>query len=215
MEKTVLCFGDSNTWGYIPATGGRYDESTRWPRRLARTLGEGFYVVEEGLNGRTTAFEDPIEGGRNGRKALEGCLMTHSPVDLFVVMLGTNDTKKFLNLTPYMIARGLESIIMEAKQPQYGRDGRPPAILVVSPVRILAEGLAEHDREYFDDTSVAKADSLCGWYGQIARQYECGFMNAADFAKPSLEDGIHMDPEGHALLADAMARRIREMLAGR
>lgn len=208
MEKTILCYGDSNTWGYVPQTGDRYDGNTRWPRRMADKLGHEYYVVEAGLNGRTTAFDDPIESNRNGRKSLEVCLLSHSPIDLFIVMLGTNDTKSFLHLTPYMIAKGLESIVAEAGRAQYGRGGQPPKILVVSPIHISAAGLNEHMREYFDQASEIKARALAGVYRQLAQQYGCAFMDAAQYASPSLIDGIHMEPEGHSMLGDAAARAV-------
>ena len=213
MEKTILCYGDSNTWGYVPDTGERFDELTRWPRRLASQLGQGYYVVEAGLNGRTTAFDDPIEAGRNGLMALNTYLSTHCPIDLIIVMLGTNDTKKFLNLPPYMISRGLESIIMQARQAQYGRNGQLPKLLIVSPVSIGVSGLNDHISEYFDATSAEKANQLKNWYSQLAEQYGCGFLDAAAVAKPSLEDGIHLEAEGHALLAETLAQKIRALLA--
>ncbi len=212
MEKTILCYGDSNTWGYAAGTGERFDEKTRWPRRLASLLGDGYYVVEAGLNGRTTAFDDPIEPGRNGLMTLNTYLMTHCPIDLVLVMLGTNDTKKFLNLTPYMIAKGLESIIIQARQAAYGKNGQPPKLLIVSPVSISVPGLNGQIGEYFDSTSAEKANQLNNWYDQLAEQYGCGFLDAATVAKPSLEDGIHLEPEGHAALAVTLAQRISAML---
>lgn len=208
MEKTILCYGDSNTWGYVPLTGNRYDGNTRWPRRMANILGNGYHVVEEGLNGRTTAFDDPIEPYRNGRRSLEISLLTHSPIDLFIVMLGTNDTKYFLHLTPYMIARGLESIVEEASRVQYGRNSQPPKILVVSPIHISVKGLNDHAREYFDETSEKKTQALAPGYRQIAQQYGCAFMDAAEFAQPNLNEGIHLEPEGHRSLADAAAKAV-------
>lgn len=211
-EKTILCYGDSNTWGYIPQEGGRYDKDTRWPRCLAGLLGEGYYVTEQGLNGRTTAFDDPIEPYRNGRKTLEVSLLMHSPIDLFIVMLGTNDTKHFLNLTSYMIGKGLESIVEEAGRAQYGRDGQPPKILVVSPIQISAEGLNDQMREYFDEASEKKAQGLSEIYRQVAQQYGCAFLNAAQYAKPSMRDGIHMEVEDQRALAAAAAKMVRQIL---
>ncbi len=212
MEKTILCYGDSNTWGYGPKDGDRYDGNTRWARRMAGILGDGYYVVEEGLNGRTTAFDDPIEPYRNGRKSLEVCLMTHSPVDLFVMMLGTNDTKSFLHLTPYMIGKGLESVVEEAGRAKYGHGGQPPKILVVSPIHISAKGLNDQMQEYFDEASEKKAQALAEIYRKVAQQYGCAFMDAAQYAKPSMRDGIHMEPEDHLALASAAAEAVRQIL---
>ncbi|NLT98398.1 MAG: SGNH/GDSL hydrolase family protein [Christensenellaceae bacterium] len=211
MQKTVLCYGDSNTWGYNPVDGGRFPRDVRWPGVLAQKLGSGYYVIEEGLNGRTTAFDDPIEPFRNGRKALDVCLLTHSPIDLFVVMLGTNDTKPFHGLTPFMIAKGLEFIVMEAGKAEYGPAGQPPKILVVSPIAVEVAGLDDNMRNYFDETSAKKAAELPARYREVAKQYGCGFLDASQYAKPSV-DGIHLGPEGHAALADAVAEAVKTML---
>ena len=95
--KTILCYGDSNTWGCIPLTGAqpprRYGPAQRWPGVLRRELGDGFGIVEEGLNGRTTVWDDPLEPYRSGKELLVPCLLTHQPIDLVIVMLGTNDLK--------------------------------------------------------------------------------------------------------------------------
>jgi lysophospholipase L1-like esterase len=211
MEKTILCFGDSNTWGYNPVNGERFGRDVRWPGRLAGLLGSGYYVAEEGLNGRTTAFDDPIEPFRNGRKALDVCLLTHNPIDLFVVMLGTNDTKPFHYLTPFMIAKGLESLVMEAGRAQYGRAGQPPRILVISPIAVDAVGFDDMMPNYFDETSAEKASGLCARFSQVAQQYGCGFLDASQYAGPST-DGIHLGPEGHAALAAAVAEAVLSML---
>jgi lysophospholipase L1-like esterase len=108
--KTVLCFGDSNTWGCMPLTGPepprRYGPSRRWPGVLRRELGDGHWVVEEGLNGRTTVWDDALEPHRNGRDLLLPSLLTHQPVDLVIVMLGTNDLKRRFGLGARDIAAG-------------------------------------------------------------------------------------------------------------
>jgi lysophospholipase L1-like esterase len=211
MEKTIVCFGDSNTWGYNPANAERFGRDVRWTGRLAETLGNGYYVVEEGLNGRTTAFDDPIEPFRNGRKALDVCLLTHHPIDLFVVMLGTNDTKKFHYLTPFMMAKGLESLLMEVARGPYGRTGQPPKILVVSPVAVDTAGFDDLMSEYFDESSSVKASELSARFRQVAEQYGCEFLDASQYARPSV-DGIHLGPEGHAALAAAIAETVRSMI---
>lgn len=211
-EKTILCYGDSNTWGYIPQTGERYDGNIRWTRRLADALGNGYYVVEEGLNGRTTAFDDPIEPHRNGHRSLEGCLLSHKPIDLFIVMLGTNDTKHFLRLTPLRIAKGIDAIVKGAGSGEYGRGGEPPKILVISPIHIEPSGFNDHIRQYFDDESAAKSRALAYEYELVAQQYGCSYMDASKHAKASLRDGIHMEPEDHLSLSEAVADRVRKLL---
>ena len=104
--KHLLCFGDSNTHGYIPG-GGRYDDNTRWPRLLARNLGEDFLVYEEGLNGRTSSMEDPFKPYKNAMDYIIPCLMTHEPLDLTILMLGSNDMKQYFSPSIEKITSGL------------------------------------------------------------------------------------------------------------
>jgi len=93
LEKRILCFGDSNTWGWNPIDKQRYSKNERWPGVVAKFLGEGFEIIEEGLNGRTTVWDDPVEGNKNGKEHLPIMLETHRPIDLLILMLGTNDLK--------------------------------------------------------------------------------------------------------------------------
>ncbi|WP_216624798.1 GDSL-type esterase/lipase family protein [Paenibacillus foliorum] len=109
MKKTIVCFGDSNTWGYDAETDLRFDEETRWTGLLASHLGSQYSVIEEGLSGRTSVCEDPLFEGLSGLSYLYPCLMSHSPLDLIVIMLGTNDTKDRFGLTSYNIAQGIVS----------------------------------------------------------------------------------------------------------
>src|SRR5688572_13370016 len=104
--KTILCFGDSNTWGYVPGTGKRYPRSERWPGVLQETLGNEFLIIEEGLNARTTTMDDPIRGGaiKNGLTYLRPCLESHAPIDLVLLLLGTNDLKHRFGLSAYDVA---------------------------------------------------------------------------------------------------------------
>ena len=114
--KTVLCYGDSNTWGYDPWTRLRYPPSVRWTGVLAERLGPVYRVVEEGLNGRTTRWDDPMEPGRNGQMYLGPCIESHAPLDLIVVMLGTNDLKRRFNLTSSDIAESAAGLAEEASR---------------------------------------------------------------------------------------------------
>lgn len=106
-ERVVLCYGDSNTYGWIPVAGGRFPRDVRWPGVLAAQLGDGWHVIEEGLGGRTTIFDDPILPGRNGKTYLEPCLLSHEPVDVVVIALGTNDLKVRFAASAADIARGV------------------------------------------------------------------------------------------------------------
>ncbi len=129
MKRRILCFGDSNTYGYDFETG-RFDDETRWTRRLGAMLGDGYAVIEEGLNGRTFIHDDPTEGGhKNGMKYLPPCLMSHNPLDLVVIMLGTNDTKERFGMNACTIAQCAQQMVLLAKQYALGRDGKPSRVL--------------------------------------------------------------------------------------
>ena len=129
----IVAFGDSNTWGYDPATGGRFPRAQRWPGVLQRELGADFEVIAEGLNGRTTVHDDPIEPYRSGADALPPCLMSHAPVDLVILALGCNDLKKRFSLSAFDIAEGAARLIFLARAYGQRPDARPPKILLVAP----------------------------------------------------------------------------------
>lgn len=129
----VLCFGDSNTWGYSPKSRDRFARKTRWPGVLQAALGDGFSVVEEGLGGRTTVWDDPIEGDKNGRRQLPAPLESHKPLDLVVLMLGTNDLKRRFSAPASDIAAGVERLIGIILASSSGGTGKAPRILVIAP----------------------------------------------------------------------------------
>ena len=134
--KTVLCYGDSNTYGHatVDRPDGRYAPDERWTGVLAAALGPQWKVIEEGLGGRTTVSDDPIEGAeKNGRTYLYPCLMSHRPLDVVVIMLGTNDLKARFNKTAWEIAAGVGVLVDIVKTAAAGRNEGVPEILVVSP----------------------------------------------------------------------------------
>ena len=136
-KKRILCYGDSNTWGYMP-TGGRYDDETRWPMRMQRLLGEEYTVIEEGLNGRTTVFDDPVEGGyKSGAAYLPVCLMSHSPLDAVIIMLGSNDTKQRFGMNAKTIGEGIMQLVRLTKLYGFNANGEPPRIIIAAPAPFL------------------------------------------------------------------------------
>ena len=135
-QKNILCFGDSNTHGYNSKTGGRFTVEERWTKLLQRKLGDDYYVIEEGLSGRTTSFEDPVFEGLSGLNAIYPCMMTHEPLDLVIIMLGTNDTKERFGASAECIALGLKRLISKAvSTTDCWKNGRP-SILIVTPQNI-------------------------------------------------------------------------------
>ena len=194
----ILCFGDSNTFGYIPGSNGRrYDRGIRWTGKLQTLLGDRFYIIEEGLGGRTTVWDDPIEEYKNGKSYLMPCLQSHQPLDMVVLMLGTNDAKARFSLPACDIAAGVENLIQCIQSSPAGRNGGPPDILLVCPVRIgrltgwvdMLAGAKE------------KMAKLPAEYERIAFAYGIDFLDAGAVAAPSDLDGVHMDEDGHAQLA--------------
>ena len=140
--RTVLCFGDSNTHGQIPGRGPleRYPRDRRWGGVLEKNLGDGWQVIEEGLSGRTTVHDDPIEGShKNGRTYLRPCLQSHAPIDLVVIMLGTNDLKIRFNKPPSEVAMGIGCLVYDIRELSPGPLGHVPEIMIVAPPPMLDE----------------------------------------------------------------------------
>jgi lysophospholipase L1-like esterase len=206
--KTILCYGDSNTWGYIPGTGNRYPRQVRWPGVLQNLLGEKFHVIEEGLNGRTTVMDDPTRIAKNGLPYLRPCLDSHAPIDLVVLMLGTNDTKHRFGLSAFDISEGVAMLVNIIQQSAAGLNNRAPAILLVSPVVLdpapeksaLFEGAAQKSRE------------LAGHMENVAKANRCAFLDASLHTGVSPIDGIHLDEEGHQALGHAIAQKIQHLV---
>lgn len=212
MKKRILCFGDSNTWGYDPR-GGRYDEETRWPMRLQRLLGDGYAVVEEGFNGRTCVYDDPIEGGyKSGAAYLPPCLMSHSPLDLVILMLGTNDTKRRFGLTPMTIGEGMMQLIRLSRLYAVDAQGNPSKVLVVAPPPILDNLMRSRHAECFGEQAIAVSKGLAAEYARIAKLLRCEFFDAASWAEVSTIDAVHLTKEGHLGLADGLSRKIQQIL---
>ena len=197
----ILCYGDSNTWGYRPVTGGRYTKEERWTGRLAALTGHE--IIEEGLNGRTTVFTDYLEPYRNGLEYAAPCIMSHLPLDLIIVMLGSNDAKRRYHVTAPEIARGLGEVI---RQMRYfcDRKGASPDILIVSPPMAA---IGEDDWD-FDSAANEKIKQLEPEYERIAEELGCEFVRAADYIDDIGADGLHLTAQGHKNLAEGLAAYI-------
>jgi len=208
--RTILCYGDSNTWGAIPGLDSdRYGRDVRWPGRLQAILGEDFWVVEEGLSGRTTVWDDPIEGGKNGKDYLIPCLESHTPLDLVVLLLGTNDLKKRFSLTAFDIAQGTGTLIRMIQASMTGTEFNSPQILLICPPPL------GHFSFYADmfEGGQEKSKKLAAHYALVADEYGCSFLDAGQVIKSSDLDGIHFEADQHALLAQAVAEIILEIFS--
>jgi len=209
--KTIVCYGDSNTWGYDPETKLRHEYPDRYPGALQRLLGPEYLVFEEGMNGRTTAFDDPIEPFRNGLSGFDYCMLTNMPVDLLIIALGVNDLKRHQGLNAFVISKGLECLVKRAKNPEYGRNNVPPQILIVSPIEVCENIEETWVKGYIDNRGRAVGLELSSYYKEVADLYGCYFLDASKYAKPSEIDAIHMTAEEQKKLADALYNKIKEI----
>ena len=208
MKRRILCFGDSNTWGYM-VTGGRFDEKTRWPMRLQALLGDEYTVIEEGFNGRTCVFDDPIEGGyKSGLIYLPPCVMSHSPLDLVIIMLGTNDQKKRFGMTAFTIGGGITALVKAVRAYALDAAGLPPKILIVCPPPILDNIMQTRHAPIFGAESIEISKALPEELLKVARLMRCEFLDAGKFAQVSEVDAVHMTREGHIQLAQGIYEKI-------
>jgi lysophospholipase L1-like esterase len=206
--RTVLCYGDSNTWGYEPATGVRFPEDVRWPGVLARELGNGFRVIEEALNGRTTVREDPVEEYKNGKDYLRPCLESHAPLDLVIVALGVNDLKARFFASASDTADGAGVLVSIAQRSGAGPDGGSPAVLLVAPPPV---GLLTELAQMFAGAE-EKSKEFSRQYRRVAEKYGCRLLDAGDVARASDRDGIHLEADEHRKLGEAVAASVKESL---
>ncbi|MDR2303568.1 MAG: SGNH/GDSL hydrolase family protein [Treponema sp.] len=213
--KTILCYGDSNTWGFDPRSMSRYDHKTRWPMVLGRTLNAGadpddppYWIVEEGLNGRTSCREDPVEGDKNGFRQLMPILESHAPVDIFIVMLGTNDLKLRFNPQPYDIAHGVQRIAGAVRDSRQGPGGTSPKVIMICPPATAV--LSPLFKNFFGDP-VELSREFPPHYKACAQEAGALFLDAGKHVITSPADGIHFDAEGQIALGKAAAELIRRM----
>lgn len=205
--KNILCFGDSNTWGYNPVTKERYSKEIRWTGKLQTSLGRGnVRIIEEGLCGRTTIYEDATRPGRKGIDSISDIFERNSSIDGVVLMLGTNDCKTHNNTSAEEIAGGIDKcldIILKYVSAEN--------VLLISPI-YLGENVwkAEYDPE-FDRNSVNISKELKEEYLKVAKRRNVRFLAASDYVIPSKEDQEHLNANGHSKLAGVIYNEIRHM----
>lgn len=209
--KSVLCYGDSNTYGYSPVTGMRFSEQIRWTGCLQMLLGNQYRIIEEGCNGRTTIFNDPNDPWKNGLSYLKPCLNSHKPIDIVIVMLGTNDLKTIFHADMPAIASGIEEIIQEIQTFTKQKQGFVPQIILVAPPKI-GKGICESPfAASFDASAITRSHEFAKYYQDVAKRNNCVFFDAAQFAQSSDEDSLHLMPSEHEKLANALADCIKQM----
>ncbi len=202
----VLCYGDSNTFGYIPGRGGRYNRHTRWPGRLQELLGSEYQVIEEGLCGRTTAFEDMTEPGRNGLDRIRDAVERSLPLDVLVIMLGSNDCKAQFGASAQEIAGGLEQVAAQAR----GGEASGFRVLLVAPAAMTDRVMHSGFGSEFDQRSIKVSKELAEAYEALAGKYGCDFLDGSKVTQVSEIDGLHLDAEGHGRLAEAVVKYLQK-----
>ena len=208
--KTVLCYGDSNTWGYDAKTRDRFPYDKRWTSILESILGENFKVIAEGLCARTTVLDDPYEGeNKNGKRYISLILETHRPIDCIILMLGTNDLKKKFNTSAWDIAQGAASLIDEIMKSGFF-DQPAKNIILISPPEV--GNLTETDFEKLFEDSEEKSKELGKHFQETALTKNCSFIDSAKHIKPTPIDAIHLDEKAHAELAKVIADKVMEII---
>lgn len=206
--KSILAFGDSLTWGFEAGTFKRHAFADRWPNALAAGLGGKARVIEEGMNGRTTVFPDPTcDAERNGAVALPICLETHQPLDLVIIMLGTNDIK---DRRAFDAAMGMERLVGLVKNHAYNADFKPPQVLIMSP-----PALVPTKDEWFNDLwghALVESKLLAKHYARVAKEQGAHFFDAGSVSKATDVDGGHLDAENTKAIGTALVPVVRKIL---
>lgn len=205
---TVLCYGDSNTYGYDPDTCGRYPYGKRWTTLLGEKLGGRYEVIPEGLNGRTTAYDRPGEAWKNGASSFTACLGTHKPVDFVIIMLGTNDCNEELGLSAEDIAGGMETLVKMVENETPALQGYVPEIIVAAPAAIQGDIEKSPFACKLTSGSVHKSVDIGPLYREIAERHDVKYADATSGIEVS-PDCEHLTEEGHRQIADLFYEVIR------
>lgn len=210
--KTVLCYGDSLTWGYDAATLGRHAYEDRWPSVLAKALGPSVTVIAEGLNGRTTAYDDHLaDCDRNGARILSTILHSHDPIDLVIILLGVNDMKPVICGTAFGAAQGVQRLVELVRHHAWSFDGsEQPEILIVSPPPICETANAAFAAMFAG--GVEESAHLATLYRDLADELGCGFFDAGSVAATTPLDGVHLDAENTRAIGRGLEPIVRVML---
>lgn len=209
MKKRIVIFGDSNTWGYDAKSGGRFNESIRWPMAAGELLGDRYRIYEEGLCGRTTCLNDPFSEGMSGLDYLLPCLQSHSPLDMLVIMLGTNDCKERYSLTGANIALGMRRLVLKALGADVWRS--VPNILIIAPGPILKECENSPAGGSMGRCS-DKSYELAKEYKTVADELNVGFLDAAPYVEMNDIDFMHLTADSHKILAEKVSEIIKNTL---
>jgi len=205
--RSILCYGDSNTWGYDPETGERFGRDERWPGVLQARLGDTAHVIEAGLSGRTSAFDDPFDSNLNGLTFLPVCLATHQPIDVVVVFLGTNDVFLPEGITAHYAAQGVGALVDVIARSEAGPRGEPPKTLVVVPPPFAPLGSWEPWSPHGEAESARFSDA----FRRMVEEHPCVLLDLRGVVDSSPIDGIHFDVPAHTGIGAAVAKALTDM----
>lgn len=216
----ILCYGDSNTWGTIgewekpKLPTKRYAPQNRWPCVLQERLGTKANVVAEGLGGRTTIYKRNGEEWKCGETYLLPCLRSHRPLDLVIIMLGTNDLQVKKDITAEQLGDGITRLIdIIQTDPTCGSGFKPPKILILAPIEVrpsAPEGRVEVYDKFRREIGAELSRMFPEVYCRIAKEKGCYFLNAAEYAQAGPADGVHFDPGSHVRLGNGVAEFIEK-----
>ncbi|MEM7398564.1 MAG: SGNH/GDSL hydrolase family protein [Pseudomonadota bacterium] len=209
MTKTILCFGDSITWGYNPKDATRYAPEDRWPRALESALQGRARAIEEGLNARTIATDDFARPFRNGMAMLPPLLESHAPIDIVVVMLGTNDSAPCYGLTAGRIGMNATVMVRAINSSQAGPGDAAPKTVLMAPPPL---GSLNPEMSLMYSGGQGTSRGLAAAYETVAKRFGIAYLNAADVVKVSAVDGVHLDPEAQRALGAAVGKVVEPLL---
>jgi lysophospholipase L1-like esterase len=210
--KDVLCFGDSNTWGADAADAARrFEWPLRWPGVLQRELGGGYHVIEDGLNGRTTVYDDPLQPLRSGRDLLPPALEAHAPLDLVVLMLGTNDIS-YAHVSAADAADGAGELAHVVQRCEFGPGGAAPRVLLVCPPPVGPFAANSRSELWRGVRADEKSRALPREFARVASALRVPWLDAGRFIATSPLDGWHLEASQHESLGVAVAAEVRALL---
>ena len=205
--KTILCYGDSNTWGYDAVSGGRFPYAVRWTTRLAEFLGADYRVIDEGLCGRTTVFDDPLSYGLNGLWMIEPIINSHNPIDLVMIMLGSNDCKGYFGATAQNIAEGMRRLVLQVQFLGIKN------VLIVTPINIDPQIYNTDTAAVMGRECSEKSFLLDQYYKALADELHVAHLNANDFVKANTIDFMHFDEASQERFANGAAQKIKTIVS--
>ncbi|RUZ72518.1 arylesterase [Mesorhizobium sp. M7A.F.Ca.US.006.01.1.1] len=210
--KTILCYGDSLTWGYNAETRERHAFEDRWPSVLAKSLGPDVTVIAEGLAGRTTAYDDHVaDCDRNGARILPTILHSHDPIDLVILFLGANDMKPTVCGTPFGAVRGMERLVELVRHHAWAFDAKEgPEVLIIAPP-LIRETANKAVAAVFAG-GIEKSAMLATLFADIADERGCGFFDASSVSQTTPLDGVHLDTKNTRAIGKAIEPVVRKML---